>query len=271
MSNKGVALLAAAWLNQVQVGPSNPALTTRLAEELAGCRIPGCVLLLAALDGHPQLRDQVRIQASKHRRGAVAGMNGTCRREMPSNGHDVGNFLTSQASKGLCVLDYIGEEELRNLTRAVPVFDLTFLQASTPPEWAGEQVATAIAQGRRWVQDSLNSLYILLSPPQPLGTTLRSRSGALPHFSLQAEQGFGWDVEVLTQVDNDASEVCEVQVSVRHPEDVPANVEVTIRYSGASGDEWESAVTNTDGLVVFAAIPRAALDQLIIHLQASET
>lgn len=163
---------------------------------------------------------------------------------------------------------------MQELIRSAPSFDLAFLEASAPPEWAGELVAAAIAQGKHWIQETLNSLYILLTPPQPLGlaaaSTRRSLSDNLPYFSLEAERGIGWDVEVETVVESEAAAVCEVRVSVSHPEGVQANVEVTIRYSGTSGDEWESAATDSTGLAVFGGIPLAALDQLVIRVQTSD-
>ena len=242
--------LLSAWLQQLTAGAPDPALTAQLAARLADASRVGDAAsagrLLAALqmqDPPPAYKDALNSQ---------------------------------EELEGLWDLYRIGEEELRELTRSAPAFDLSFLRASTPPVWASELVAAAIAQGRRYVQDSLGSLYILLTPARPFGattgSTLRSLSGELPEISLQVEQGLGWDVEVTTKAENNHTEAaeatCEVRVSARHPDGVPANVEVTIRYSGTWGDEWASAVTGAEGVAVFGGIPHAALDQLVIHLQA---
>lgn len=242
--------LISAWLQQLTAGVPDPALTAQLAARLADSSRMGNAAAASRLLAALQMQD------------------------LPPEYEDALNSL--EEIEGLWDLDRMGEEEFRDLTRSVPAFDLSFLGASTPPVWASELVAAAIAQGKRYVQDSLDSLYILLTPPRPFGTTagstLRSLSGDLPEISLQVEQGLGWDVEVTTKAESDAKAdalaTCDVRVSARHPDGVPANVAVTIRYSGASGDEWESAVTDAEGVAVFTGIPQAALDRLVIRLQA---
>lgn len=152
-----------------------------------------------------------------------------------------------------------------------PSFNLDFLQTAAPPSWAAGLVKTVLRQGAQWVQDAVDSLYIVLSPPTPLGpATVRSTRRSeepLPSLAFSAGEGFDWDVEVSAQVESAEAQTCQIEVAVFRPQTVLEGVEVTIHY----GDERRTGSTDAAGVVIFGGVPQATLNQAVVHVVAPET
>jgi hypothetical protein len=236
VSNSEVGKLAAAWVQQLRAGNPDPALTDQLAAQLAdaGSTVSGALL-----------------DVLQHHQGYGAG--------------------TSESGESNALVDWeemarLEEAGLAAVNGSFPSFNLSFLQTSSPPHWAAEQVESALRQGGQWIQDTIQSLYILLSPPTSQAPGLAVR-GPLASFSLEADQGFGWEVEVLAEADGEAAGMCRVEVGVFRPEGALDNVEVTIRY----GEEWQVAATDSSGVVLFNDVPAAALNQVVVHVRTPET
>lgn len=147
-----------------------------------------------------------------------------------------------------------------------PRVDLSFLPTLN---WSADTVRKAIEQGKQWVHDQMNAVYILfgqlLQDQQAVAWAVRSRETDQPIFHrILNEEKLGWEIEISAFAQNKA--ICRIEVAIFRPEDPGAaldNVAIMLRIADQPP---QTLTTDIGGVVEFADIPLAKLDQVVVRI-----
>jgi hypothetical protein len=149
---------------------------------------------------------------------------------------------------------------------ASPKIDLSFL---TTQNWSADAVREAVEQGKQWVRDQIDAVYILfgqlLQGKQDVAWAVRSAETDKPIFHhIVHDENLAWQIEISAFGEDE--ENCRVEVAIFQPAEPDAtldNVPILLRI----GDEpVQTLTTDIGGVVEFTGIPRARLDQVVVRI-----
>lgn len=176
-----------------------------------------------------------------------------------------------------CYADYrqVRDWVLASLADAVPVaeaypaFDFSALASRPrPAPWPEDRLASAVARGRRWIDDAGGAVYALFgaappSGPLPAWSTKSSGEQPLLRHIVLDDALPGWEIEITAYAEDAAH--CRVEVACYRlgaAEADLAGLPVTLRVDAAE----EIRETDEGGVAEFTALPRSKLDQAVIRV-----
>ncbi|MFQ5340106.1 MAG: hypothetical protein ACE5F6_01020 [Anaerolineae bacterium] len=266
------------WLHQVKSAEPDAGPVIEAARHVATCPTCGSRLRQMAQALESTVEDRLTCDACQERLADYihAQVTGTAGAE----------FAVVRDHLALCphcagAYAQVYEWVVESLADAVPVsetypaFDLPF---EAQPSWSEDVVQRAVEQGRQWVQDAVGAVYVLFGPglqatsrvhrggqPAVAWATKSAEPGTLLYQAALGEEAApGWEIEVSAFAGDEKTSQIEVAVyQPGIPDAELAGVPVALRYEEVT----ETAETDAGGVVEFAGLPTAKLDQVVVRIE----
>jgi hypothetical protein len=272
------------WLAEIEGETFDPSRAAAAARQVADCLTisPSLRQLLQALAGDREdhlscAECQALLPEYIH---AQFNFDGAAQNELPNPA--VTNHL---ALCPYCIAAYAGATEavlaytnftlptaeeypaiaLPPATQALSPARATGTQATTSL-WAADVVQRALAEGKQWVRDTLDGLYLLFQPAAPTTVALGVKA-ATPGMLLaqSVAEDAGWEIEASAFVDAQSDALCRIEVALYQvglADAELAGIPVTLQH----GAVMQTASTDANGIVEFTEIALDELPQSVIRL-----